>query len=309
MVLSRFPYGIDTPYIFGAAGGRFTTGKVLFVDSTTGSDTGNTGTDPFHPLATLDVATGKCTDSKGDIVYIMSGHTETITGAGGITFDKIGVTYIGLGGRTTKPTFLLDGADTVTVLVTAADVTIENLCFNAGHEDIVSGIITSAVGCTIRNCDFIENTTAENWLIAITVGVANSDSNDTLIEGCRFIMPDAADTQAIYIAKDMARVTIRNNYISGDFAASNGPIYCPATEVLTDPVVVGNLISNAAADTVFAINLAGTNVCGIVADNRSGDGDADGTPIIAAGTTAMCENFHTGVSATASGFIYPTRDT
>lgn len=308
MVTSKRPYGIETPFIVGAAaGGRITTGTTFFVQNTVGHDTNNHGLDPSHPLKTWAAATGKCTDSVGDVVYLMPGHAETLTGAGGLTLDKIGVTYIGLGGATTKPTILMDGSS-ITGLVTAADVTIENMIFNPGHADIAAFLLITAKGFTLRGCDVVEITGSENFKIAINVSAANNDADDLTIEGCRFIMPEAANTQAIKFNKDLLRPRIIGNYIAGDFAVALGPIHCVSTEVLTDAVVVGNLISNDASDTVFAINLAGTNVRGIVAENRSSDGDIDGTPYIAAGTCGLCENYHTGVSANASGYLYPGAD-
>jgi len=311
MVMSRFPFGIQTPFVVGGGVGLgnpyYTTGSMFFLHNATGHDTNNSGLDPQHPLKTLDAALGKCTDSKMDIIVGMPGHAETITGIGGITFDKIGVRFIGLGGPTTKPTFLMDAAASVTCAVTAADTYVENIKFLAGFADIVKFASVSAKGNRWVNCDIGEFVPTENFKIAFSVGSADNDADDFAVIGCQFIMPDAANTQVIEFNKNQNRPYVVGNYIAGDFAASGGPIHAPATEVITDAVIVGNFISNAAADTIFAINLAGTNIRGIIANNRSGDGDIDGTPYIGPGM-ALAENYHSGVLGTASGFLYPVAD-
>ena len=57
-------------------GNKMITGSVYFVDSSTGNS-GNTGKKPSTALDTLANALDKCTANKGDVIYIMPGHTET----------------------------------------------------------------------------------------------------------------------------------------------------------------------------------------------------------------------------------------
>ena len=61
------------------AGDLFTTGKVFYVNSVTGSN-GNKGDDPAFPFASIDAAVGACTADKGDIIVVMPKHLETVTG-------------------------------------------------------------------------------------------------------------------------------------------------------------------------------------------------------------------------------------
>lgn len=99
-------------------------GDVWFVNSATGSDTAGYGQNPDAPFATIDYAIGNCTDSQGDVIYVMPGHSETVTAA--ITCDKIGVSIIGLGKGRLRPAVTASGAiDAVTV--TAANVHLKNL--------------------------------------------------------------------------------------------------------------------------------------------------------------------------------------
>lgn len=103
-------------------------GAILFVDSTHAakSDSAGAGRSPDAPLATIDYAIGLCTANKGDVIYVMPGHAETISAAGGITCDVAGVSIIGLGWGTLKPTLTFGTATTADILVSAANVRLKN---------------------------------------------------------------------------------------------------------------------------------------------------------------------------------------
>ena len=74
-------------------------GDIWFVDSTASaaSDTAGFGKNPDAPTATIDYAVGLATASKGDVIYVMPGHNETIAAATSLVIDKIGLSIIGLG--------------------------------------------------------------------------------------------------------------------------------------------------------------------------------------------------------------------
>ncbi len=101
-------------------------GKTFFVDNTH-AQTGDSASQGRHletPFATLDYAIGQCTASKGDVIYVMPGHAETITSA--VTLDVAGVSVIGLGIGRNRPAFT--GSGTIDVLtVTAASCHLQNL--------------------------------------------------------------------------------------------------------------------------------------------------------------------------------------
>src|SRR5688572_2883165 len=71
-------------------------GSIFFVHSGTGSNS-NDGSSPDSPMATLDAAIGLCTASKGDTIYVMPGHAETIAAADGFDADVAGVSIVGIG--------------------------------------------------------------------------------------------------------------------------------------------------------------------------------------------------------------------
>lgn len=281
-------------------------GDIWFVDSTatsTGADSVGYGQNPDAPFLTLVYAETQA--GTGDTIYVMPGHTETLTGNPSLTLDIAGLKVKGLGGWSRRPTLLIDGAATAHILLSGADTTFENFVLKAGDADVAKAIQVKADGVVVRNCLFKENTAEENFLICVNVGVADNDSDGVLIENNVMYQPDAASTHAVWFVKNQNHCTVRRNVIQGDYVADSAIIGSPGTENFLNLCVTDNLIDNDAGDSVHVIEFAGTNT-GIVARNLSGDVDADGTPFIFTGGT-LCENYHTG-AVTTSGFLYPAAD-
>jgi hypothetical protein len=310
MPLSNYPNGFnagilmrEVPIMSAHAG------KVFWVDS----NATRSGRGTFNqPDLTLDAAIGRCLDNRGDIIYIKPNHSETITGAGGLTFDKEGIYVVGLGGYDNAPTFLMDGATTVTCLVTDDNTYIENLIFKAGHADIAIWGKITAKGCTIKHCRFIENVATENWVDCIHAGTADNDYDGLHIIGNEFIMNDAACVTAIDLLKNSADVKIIGNRITGDFDATPfAPIYSAVGEVHKNILVQGNMIHNAHdGDAAVGISIANTSSTGWIIGNHVGHQDTAGDTAFLAGAAGLyCgENYASGVLGTASGFLYPSAD-
>src|SRR3970282_1408970 len=95
-----------------------TTGEVFYVNSGTGGvapggiggSNANSGKSPQEPFATIDYAIGRCTASRGDIIYVLPGHLELLTTAGQIALDVAGVSVIGLGMGLNRPRLQYDAA-------------------------------------------------------------------------------------------------------------------------------------------------------------------------------------------------------
>src|SRR3990167_1055811 len=178
MGLTKFPNGVSSFGMPVLGGGPFaTTGNVFFVDSATGSN-GNSGTDKDHAFATVDYAVGKCTADKGDIIFVMPGHEETIISATSLVVDVAGVQIIGLGQGQGRPKFDFDNtagsiemdaasrlsnvvlrasvsAVVVGINVDANDVELDNIetTWEATGDDFVTMIDVDAFDrCTIKNC-------------------------------------------------------------------------------------------------------------------------------------------------------------
>lgn len=112
---------------------------------------GNTGTDKENPLATLGAAVAASSDN--DVIILLDGHTETLSGAVGLIQ---GLSVIGSGLSGGLPTVKLTSSIENTMLtVAAAGVEIANVWFQESSlPDVGAKILVSAAGFTMRGCYF-----------------------------------------------------------------------------------------------------------------------------------------------------------
>ena len=245
MGITNFPNGISSFGMPVVGGGHipFTTGSYFFVSSVTGSDSNPTGADPDHPFATIDYAIGKCTASKGDVIVVMPGHSETIAIAGGITADVIGVSIVGVGAGTLRPIISWSATDS-TLLITAANVTFDNFQFQCAKDSLVSGISSTAAGTAIRNSVFTSPTSTDDALIWVITSAA---ADDFVFENNAVYSDHAGPTEVIRLV-GADRAKILNNYIKA--SASTAVINGITTESL-DILIKGNTLCNSVIDKLL----------------------------------------------------------
>lgn len=309
MGLTAFPQGVSSfgvPILGGAT--EPITGSVFFVDSATGSN-GNSGKEPSKAFATLDYAIGKCTADKGDTIYVMPNHAETVTGVGGITADIAGINIIGLGSYNNRPRFLMDGAVTVTFLVSAADVTIRNLVFASGTELTTTCFNVTGKGCWIDRCEFADNTTAENWATPIKATGAANTADGLKVTNCRWVplVGSVNGLEFIEITDDIRDLVVHNNFVVLEGTAS--PLILQAgTKVMTCAQITWNFISHKMTAGALFISNGGTGNSGIIAHNRFGHADVTTTHDWGAATGfRLFDNLSVSTDA-LSGFVLPAID-
>lgn len=309
--LGLAPYGLvmDGRVIGGSTPTGLGRGKTWYVDS---AIDGTGGASPDEALGTLDEAFAKCTANQGDVIIVMPNHAETVTGAGGIAHDVAGVSVIGLGVGNQRPRFLMDGATTVTYLISAADAYIENLVFAAGHADIVTCIgISTGVGATIKNCEFVDNVATENFLSCITSTGAANTADLLTVEDCFFYSPDAAALGFIMLTDDVAGAKVLNNVVVTEGTGLATLITCATGKDLKGVRVLWNYLSSkATAGNLFISNdTASPNNSGIIAHNRCRHADVTTTHTMGAvGGCGFFDNLSTSLDS-ASGFVLPAIDT
>lgn len=284
---------------------EFLAGTTYYVDSAVD---GAGGTTPGTAVGTLDEAFALCTANKGDRIVVMPNHSETVTGAGGIAADVAGVTVIGLGRGGQRPRFLMDAATTVTVTVTAADVTFHNLVFAAGHADIVTCFNITAGYCTLSNIEFVENTTAENFLTEIKATSTTDNNADGLrVIGCRALTVDSAGLEFIEVNADLDGLVVADNLVVKDAATSGKFILCATGKDLTNCEIVRNRhVCGMTTGDIFIDNDTTAN-SGIVADNRIGHHDTAGAVVVDCDGVRQFENYSASED-TSSGLLLPAAD-
>lgn len=193
-------------------------GKIWWVDSTNtlATDAAGVGQNSNFPLATIDYAIALCTASSGDVIYLMPGHAETITTAGGITLDVAGVSIIGLGNGDARPTITFATGAAASMLVSASDCRISNVIFKCNIANQNHMIDCTGDDLEIDHCAFLEGTAT--GLSFVTSDTDDGDSDFLHIHHCLFYAPTAGlYDAAIQIAKDHANIRIEDNTIYGDF--------------------------------------------------------------------------------------------
>lgn len=205
--------------VFLATDESETTGEIFFVHASTGTDAAGGGKNPDKPLATIDYAIGLCTASKGDRIYVMPGHTETIIAAGGITADVAGISIIGLGNGSNKPTITMGTATTATVLVSALNVKIKGLNFVNDIDSLATFLDLTAGSTEVEDCKFTTSSAKE----AVCFVTMTTTKDDFAFRRCQFYQPtdpdgtdDAAGTGCFYFV-DSENIFFEDCFFYGNF--------------------------------------------------------------------------------------------
>ena len=217
MALSSFDVVQANAFIGPQPG--LTTGRVFYVNNSTvlpvgaiGGSNANSGTSPLQPFSTIDYAVGQCTASRGDVIYIMPSHAETVNAAAFIAVDVAGVSIIGLGQGSIRPTLNFT-ATASTITMSAANCTLSNVLLTGGVDAVVSPIVVSAADCKILNVEYRDVTGQ------CTDGILTTAGADRLeIAGLRWDGATAAGTNAAIAIVGGDRLSVHDCIFDGNFA-------------------------------------------------------------------------------------------
>lgn len=189
-------------------------GQVFWVHSAGGS----TGAGTFNsPFSTLTAALARCVSNRGDTIMIKAGHAESIIAAAGIAITKIGVTIIGLGNGSNRPTFTFTTAAGADIDIDAANVTMQNLLFVAGVDALTGPIDVNAADFTMIGCE-TRDVTGSYQTVDWIVADAEADRMMILDHVHRGATDAGADTWLTVGGAD--DVTIVPRYIDANFAVA-----------------------------------------------------------------------------------------
>ena len=217
--------------------------------------------------ATIAAAVALCTASGNDQIMVLPGHTESVSAAAGIALSTAGISLIGLGTGTQRPTITFDTATTATMTVTAANVTIDNFVFTQAFDAIVSPIVVSAAGFTMKNCYVMTaNASYQCTQFILTTAAAN---NMTIVNN-RFNGTVDAGTTAVITIVGGDNAYIADNDFIGAYTSAVGAIQS-ITTLNTNCVIRRNTIVNKTAGATKGITLL-TGSTGVIAENKFGIG-------------------------------------
>lgn len=218
-------------------------GAIFFVDSTNtaSSDTAGYGKSPDAPFATLDYAVGRCTASKGDTIYAMPGHVETVTAAAGLALDVAGIRIIGLGKGSNRCKINFTTVVGADMNVDAANITMKNILFTGGIDALTGPIDVNAADFSLIDCEYRDVTGQ-----ATDVIVSDENADRLLIDGYFHNGAAAAGANSAIVLNGSDNPVIKNFKIIGNFAV--GAIDCRTAAVVDLDIHDGYIWTKNAAD-------------------------------------------------------------
>jgi hypothetical protein len=236
-------------------------GRAWFVEAATGADTTSNGYSPDKPFATLAYAFSSDLVAADDVVYVMPGHTETVDAAGDITMDIAGVRVVGLGTGSLRPTFTFATSTAATWLITAANITVENvLITTSGVIDVVNAITVSAADVRLVDVEVRESAANSQFVdpLIITTGGARCRIDRYV---CRSHASGDAIQSGILVDAAVDGVEINDALIDGLFATGN----IESTAAATNTVIRRPILRQRHASQAAAVNLHASHT-GFVTD-------------------------------------------
>lgn len=296
---------------FGVAGKSFIVGKSALAYR----DVYNELFDPdpegvVRFFSTVDAAIGACTANAGDTIYVLPGHTETVT-ATSIALDVAGVNIIGLGNGLNRPTFTF-GAAAATVTVSAANCAWKNCHFIAGFADVAAAFtLGAAKDFRLENCTFADSATDLNYFNIVVTGATNNDADGLTVVNNKWVNLDASSKAFISILGNLDRLDVTDNFVDSAGTGDIGHFITMSSKICLGARISRNtLILLGATGATVGIFMTGssTTSTGVVSYNLVTSLDTT-TELLDTATLdfAHFENYYTGTIAT-SGKLWPVVD-
>lgn len=165
---------------------------------------------------TLNEGLGQARASKGDVVYILPGHTEDVTGADQMSKLLAGTRIVGGGHGNLRPTLTWTAA-TSSFLLDVANVTIENCILELAADNsgvsVTAPITVSAAGCGIYGCRVQFGYDTDDLA---TIGVTTTAAADDFTIGrCFFHGATAAEVTTAIRLIGADRFHMFDTYVDG----------------------------------------------------------------------------------------------
>jgi len=321
MSASTYPNGINNLVLRGMPLTLLHPGRVFYVGNAdvlyndgqqlAGADTAGKGTFA-RPFRTLDFAIGQCTANRGDIIMILPGHTETYSTATAtsddLTLDVAGVAIVGLGSGSLKPTFTFDTANTVTVAVTAANVTIMNCDFVANFlSNAIMFTLTTAKNFAMVGCGFSDTSASLNTVNIIeSTGAANT-VDGLHIENCRASMLGTTFNTFAVLAATARGMTFKNVLVDSIDTADE-PAILDVTGIVTDFLMQDCTVGVLGTTNINTlVKVTGTTSTGFITNCYVHTLDTTGVAYTIASNLRASAVYSTGAVASQGGLVNPNQ--
>lgn len=272
------------------------------------------GGNRIFPTILAAIADANVVASRGDVVFIMPGHTETHSSATTSALNKAGIRFIGLGYGSLRPTFTLDTGATTTINVTAANIRIENCIFVANYADIASLFTTTtAQEFQLVDCEFRDTSVSLNFLRIVDTDTTTAHTDGLTITGCSRIGAGATTaTTIIKMDGTNDRLTVQNNYFTHANVDDGGLFMIIATgKIVTNAKISDNIfnfkdVSSATAGILITTN--GSTNSGYITRNFVQHLDTTTEILVTASSGFVFFNNYASAVADKSGYLLPAAD-
>lgn len=168
----------------------------------------------FSTLASA-LADSNVVAARGDVIYVLPGHAETLTTAAAVAISKSGVSIIGLGNGAARPTFTFTTVVGASFDISAANVLVQNVRFVCGIDNQTAINNVTGADVTFDNCEWI----ISNGTLGAAICILTAATADRLkVINSRFTGPatNAGTTCAACIQHEAGvDYVIENNYFTG----------------------------------------------------------------------------------------------
>lgn len=292
-------------------------GKVFYVCNSTvpptngavGSDNAK-GTSTDHPLATLAKAVSLTTANRGDKIVILPGHAETVSAAGGLALSTAGVDIIGTGTGSLRPTITLGTANTATVTITAANVTITNVVFVANFLNIATCIdVTTATDTIIDSCEFRDTSAILNFVKAIRTDTTDNHADGLVVTNSVMLGTGTSATTSFVNSRGaISRLVVNDNTVNiQGTTATTGALILATSKAMTGTQVLRNNVSSPlTTSSAGGLIVAGTGGSGTIRENYLYVPAAASAILITTGAgLGEMNNYVTRSAVDTSGLLLP----
>lgn len=296
-------------------------GKTFWVYSGTVSPPGGIGSSDSNPgsftkpWATLagGLANSAVVASRGDVIMVKPGHTETISTATYLNLSKAGVAIVGLGSGSLRPTFTLDTANTATTTISAASVSIQNCVFVANFLAIAAMFtLTTAKGFVLSNCEIRDTSASLNFINVISTSSTTADNDGlTVVNNKIFGLATSGAVKLIAFLGTQDRVTVDGNYYASPTTGTGAVFPITAGKIVTNLLLTNNmfnLVNATGTATAYLITTNGSTNSGMINNNQ--DWSAPTSPLAVTASSGFVwggNNLHSN-TADLQGYLVPAAD-
>ena len=226
-------------------------GNIYWVDSGTG---GAGGTGAFtNPTATIQQGIDLCTANNNDVVFVRANHAETISDATELTPNVAGVSIIGLGRGTGRPTITFDNASS-SIAVSAADVTMQNFVWHSTAADVADAVTPTAKRLVLKDIVLTNSGAGQNWVDLVDLSTTDNQADGLTLQRIRWKDIDTSTYSMVNVDANIDRLSILDCYVDlGINGVVSTFIMCDAGSSTTNLLIQGNYKSRLEADNSLQV--------------------------------------------------------